>query len=308
MVAASDQPSGYAEGGVVSALPTVQDLSNPTFDWSSMGQLNPNISATSFTPMTQNAPISAVQGPAFGSMGTDVYDWKAPTAQAAPLPYSILNSQVAQAYNRRLPTEYITSGTAGTMVTPAAGTTSPGVTQSTGTTTTGSTDPYETRRQEAAQALSDMKAREEVARQAQQAEAARIAQERAAELARAEQTARAAQAQAAAQAAAQAQQAQQQQQQAQAQAQQQAQASSNPWAQTVNDIYQQEFGRQADPSGMATFTDELNKGMTGEQMRVYLRTSPEGIERGLSPAPAPAPAYVNPEGGSGASWYAGDGG
>jgi len=60
------------------------------------------------------------------------------------------------------------------------------------------------------------------------------------------------------------------------------------WTQTVNDIYQQTFGRQADPSGMATFTNLLNQGMTGEQMREALRTSPEGQSMGLSPAPAPA--------------------
>ena len=61
---------------------------------------------------------------------------------------------------------------------------------------------------------------------------------------------------------------------------------SNPWEQTVNDIYQQTFGRQADPSGMASFTAALNAGMTGEQMRAALASSPEGQSMGLSPAPA----------------------
>jgi hypothetical protein len=60
------------------------------------------------------------------------------------------------------------------------------------------------------------------------------------------------------------------------------------WTQTVNDIYQQELGRQADPSGMASFTNLLNQGMTGEQMREALRSSPEGIARYSAPAPAPA--------------------
>ena len=59
------------------------------------------------------------------------------------------------------------------------------------------------------------------------------------------------------------------------------------WSQTVNDIYQQTFGRQADPSGMASFTAALNAGMTGEQMRAALASSPEGQSMGLSPAPAP---------------------
>ena len=35
-------------------------------------------------------------------------------------------------------------------------------------------------------------------------------------------------------------------------------APANQWQQTVNDIYQQTFGRQADPSGMASFTAALN--------------------------------------------------
>ena len=59
------------------------------------------------------------------------------------------------------------------------------------------------------------------------------------------------------------------------------------WTQTINDIYQQEFGRQADPSGLASFTNLLNQGLTGEQMREALRTSPEGQSRNLSPT-APA--------------------
>jgi len=73
------------------------------------------------------------------------------------------------------------------------------------------------------------------------------------------------------------------------------------WTQTINDIYQQEFGRQADPSGLASFTNLLNQGLTGEQMREALRTSAEGQSRGLSPAPqgiaslpAAAPAAYTP--------------
>lgn len=62
--------------------------------------------------------------------------------------------------------------------------------------------------------------------------------------------------------------------------------AAKDWTQTVNDIYQQTFGRQADPSGMASFTAALNAGMTGEQMRETLRTSAEGQSMGLSPAPA----------------------
>jgi hypothetical protein len=62
------------------------------------------------------------------------------------------------------------------------------------------------------------------------------------------------------------------------------QAPDNQWQQTVNDIYQQEFGRQADPSGMATFTNQLSQGMTGEQIRDQLRSSPEGQSYGLIPS------------------------
>jgi hypothetical protein len=42
-------------------------------------------------------------------MGADVYDWKAPTAQAAPQPYSTVNMEAAQAYNRRVPTAAATA-------------------------------------------------------------------------------------------------------------------------------------------------------------------------------------------------------
>lgn len=60
--------------------------------------------------------------------------------------------------------------------------------------------------------------------------------------------------------------------------------NTTDWTQTVNDIYQQEFGRQADPSGMATFSNQLSQGMTGEQIRDQLRSSPEGQSYGLSPS------------------------
>jgi hypothetical protein len=72
--------------------------------------------------------------------------------------------------------------------------------------------------------------------------------------------------------------------------------AANPWQQTVNDIYQQEFGRQADESGMASFTAQLNAGMTGEQMREALRSSAEGQSIGTSAAPvAPlTPAAYTP--------------
>ena len=63
-----------------------------------------------------------------------------------------------------------------------------------------------------------------------------------------------------------------------------AQPNTTDWTQTVNDIYQQEFGRQADPSGMATFSNQLSQGMTGEQIRDQLRSSPEGQSYGLTPS------------------------
>jgi len=62
------------------------------------------------------------------------------------------------------------------------------------------------------------------------------------------------------------------------------QPGGSNWTQTVNDIYQQEFGRQADPSGMATFSNQLSQGMTGEQIRAQLRSSPEGQSYGLTPS------------------------
>ena len=61
-------------------------------------------------------------------------------------------------------------------------------------------------------------------------------------------------------------------------------APVNQWEQTVNDIYQQTFGRQADAGGMASFTAALNSGMTGEQMRAALASSAEGQSMGLAPA------------------------
>jgi hypothetical protein len=76
-------------------------------------------------------------------------------------------------------------------------------------------------------------------------------------------------------------------------------APSNQWEQTVNDIYQQTFGRQADASGMASFTAALNAGMTGEQMRAALASSAEGQSRGLPPVPplAAAAAAADPNAG-----------
>ena len=70
-------------------------------------------------------------------------------------------------------------------------------------------------------------------------------------------------------------------------------APVNQWEQTVNDIYQQTFGRQADAGGMASFTAALNAGMTGEQMRAALASSAEGQSYGLSPvAPLTAAAQA----------------
>jgi hypothetical protein len=209
MMRAAEQPRAYAEGGPVSAIPSLQQLADPNFDWSSMGQLN---TSNPFTPMTQNVPMSVVQGPAYGSMGTDVYDWKAPTAQAAPLPYSILNSQVAQVYNHPVPTAVaqvdlpmpgvatpapyvpeapppisfpdIYQPDPAAPVTPTPVTPSP-VTPTPVTPTPVTPivnplgpDPFEERRQEAAQALADLKAREEQERIAREAEAQRLAEQK----------------------------------------------------------------------------------------------------------------------------------
>jgi hypothetical protein len=97
------QPMRYATGGMVGGLPSLADLSRPDFDWSSMGSFNP--APSSFTPMTQDVPMFVARSPAYGSMGTDVYDWKAPTAMAPSLPYSTTNQEVALTDNRRVPTE-----------------------------------------------------------------------------------------------------------------------------------------------------------------------------------------------------------
>jgi len=85
--------------------------------------------------------------------------------------------------------------------------------------------------------------------------------------------------------------------------------AATDWTQTVNDIYQQTLGRQADPSGMATYTSALNAGMTGEQLRAILANSPEGQLMGLSPAPAPvapltAAAAAPSDGTYDPNWYA----
>jgi hypothetical protein len=78
-------------------------------------------------------------------------------------------------------------------------------------------------------------------------------------------------------------------------------APANQWQQTVNDIYQQTFGRQADPSGMASFTAALNAGMTGEQMRAILASSAEGQSMGLAPA-APTGIAALPAAAKPAQW------
>ena len=66
------------------------------------------------------------------------------------------------------------------------------------------------------------------------------------------------------------------------------------WTQTVNDIYIQTFGRQADASGLATFTNLLNQGWTGEQVRGALTSSAEYQQQQAAQAPAPAPAAPPP--------------
>jgi hypothetical protein len=53
-------------------------------------------------------------------------------------------------------------------------------------------------------------------------------------------------------------------------------------ADTVNNLYQQTLGRQADPSGLATFTNLLNQGYTEEQVKSALINSPEGQSKGLT--------------------------
>ena len=53
-------------------------------------------------------------------------------------------------------------------------------------------------------------------------------------------------------------------------------------ADTVNNLYQQTLGRQADPSGLATFTNLLNQGWTEEQVKSTLINSAEGQSKGLT--------------------------
>lgn len=197
MVAASEKPQAYAEGGAV-ALPTLQDLENPNFDYSTFKPGNP------FTPMTQNVPMSVVQGPAYGSMGTDVYDWKAPTAKAPPPAYSTANMEAAQVYNKRVPTRAATVNVPMPSVetptpnvpTPANDIYYPPVAPSpVAPVDSGSTpitnplgpSPEEIRRTEAATELEALKAREEEARVAREAEAKRISDLQLAERQRQEQ-------------------------------------------------------------------------------------------------------------------------
>jgi len=70
--------------------------------------------------------------------------------------------------------------------------------------------------------------------------------------------------------------------------------SAPNWTQTINDIYQQTFGRQADPSGIATYTNLLNQGMTGEQMRESLKNSAEGQSMGLGSISTPTAPVTQP--------------
>lgn len=103
--AAQEQPMRYADGGSV-GLSTLQEMANPNFDFSNTGKFAPSSFATTpFTPMMQNVPMFVADSPAYGSMGTDVYDWKAPTATAAPQPYSTVNQPAAITRNRRVPTQ-----------------------------------------------------------------------------------------------------------------------------------------------------------------------------------------------------------
>lgn len=100
------EPMRYAEGGMVGGLPSLEDLSRPDFNWSSLNKFSP--APSSFTPMMQNVPMFVADSPAYGSMGTDVYDWKAPTATAAPQPYTTVNQPTAITRNRRVPTQTAT--------------------------------------------------------------------------------------------------------------------------------------------------------------------------------------------------------
>lgn len=100
------QPMRYAEGGVVGGLPSLADLSRSDFDWSSMGKFNP--APSSFTPMTQDAPMFVAQAPAYGSAGTNIYDWQAPIAGAAgmnPYNWQATSQTDMQAEQKRLEDE-----------------------------------------------------------------------------------------------------------------------------------------------------------------------------------------------------------
>ena len=67
------------------------------------------------------------------------------------------------------------------------------------------------------------------------------------------------------------------------------------WNQTVNDIYIQTFGRAADPSGLATFTNLLNQGWTGEQVRGALTSSQEYQQQQAAQPAAPQPQAPTPQ-------------
>lgn len=187
--AAQEQPMRYADGGSV-GLPSLAALSSPDFDWSSLGRFAP--APSSFTPMTQDVPMFVARSPAYGSMGTDVYDWKAPTAQAAPQPYSTVNQEVALTQNRRVPEEVATVG----VPMPGYATPMPNVpgagdaatitpspvpvsTPATSITNPLGPDPFEVRRSEAAAELEAYNQRQ-AAEAARMAEAQRVAAEAAA--------------------------------------------------------------------------------------------------------------------------------
>ena len=66
---------GYANGGAVGGLPTLQELARPDYQWQ-----DPAFGATApFTQMQPTVPMFNLESQAFGGMPQDVFDWMAPS-------------------------------------------------------------------------------------------------------------------------------------------------------------------------------------------------------------------------------------
>jgi hypothetical protein len=62
------------------------------------------------------------------------------------------------------------------------------------------------------------------------------------------------------------------------------------WIATANAMYQEELSRAPDPSGLANWLDLASQGQDAEQIRAWMRTTPEWIEKHSTPPLPPIPS------------------